>query len=186
MCNLFRQRSAPSEIARIFSASLAETIPEISAEIYPRRQALVVIQREQRIVGAMSWGFPPPAAAGAPVTNVRNLSSPFWRGALSNPSRRCLVPVDEFCEWEGSKGSKVKRWFSVPSQPVFAFAGVWRPSDDGPKFAFLTCEPNPLVASIHPKAMPVILHPDDYDRWLEGADAASLAVPFPSQLMTVV
>ena len=32
--------------------------------------------------------------------------------------------------------------------------------------AFLTCEPNPLVVPIHPKAVPVILHPDDYDRWL--------------------
>jgi putative SOS response-associated peptidase YedK len=32
--------------------------------------------------------------------------------------------------------------------------------------------------------MPVILDPDDYDRWLDGGtdDACSLAVTFPSQL----
>ena len=36
-------------------------------------------------------------------------------------------------------------------------------------------------------AMPVILHPDDWDRWLEAetADACALAQPFPSQLMRV-
>ena len=52
--------------------------------------------------------------------------------------------------------------------------------------AFLTCEPIPLVAPIHLKAMPGILHPDDYDRWLAGDDADKLAVPFPSQLMSLV
>ena len=51
--------------------------------------------------------------------------------------------------------------------------------------AFLACELNPLVAPIHPKAMPVILHLDDYDRWLAGDDAEKMAVPFPSQLMTI-
>jgi putative SOS response-associated peptidase YedK len=36
--------------------------------------------------------------------------------------------------------------------------------------------------------MPVILHDDDFDRWLsaETDDACSLAQPFPSQLMRVV
>jgi putative SOS response-associated peptidase YedK len=185
MCNLYRQRRAPAEIARLFDADLLDGLPDVASEIYPKRTALVIRQDEYRIVDAMTWGFPPPVAASGPVTNVRNLSSPFWRNALSNPARRCLVPVDEFCEWEGAKGSKIKRWFSVPSLPVFAFAGIWRPAEDGPKFAFLTCEPNPLVAPIHPKAMPVILQPDDYDRWLGGEDAAILALPFPSQLMTV-
>jgi putative SOS response-associated peptidase YedK len=44
-----------------------------------------------------------------------------------------------------------------------------------------------LVQPIHEKAMPVILHPEDYERWLDGevGDARSLAAPFPSQLMKV-
>ena len=51
----------------------------------------------------------------------------------------------------------------------------------------LTCEPNPLVAPIHAKAMPVILHLQDYDTWLDGevATACELAAAFPSQLMSV-
>ena len=126
------------------------------------------------------------------MTNVRNLASPFWRSALSKPDRRCLVPVTSFCEWEGEKGSKLERWFSTPASPLFVFAGVWRPVQLGKDqwertFAFLTCERNPLVAPIHPKAMPVILHPEDYGRWLTDpyASACELAQPFPSQLMAV-
>lgn len=55
------------------------------------------------------------------------------------------------------------------------------------RFGKATCEPNPIVEPIHAKAMPVIVHPEDYDRWLDGKadDACSLATPFPSQLMKV-
>jgi putative SOS response-associated peptidase YedK len=185
MCNLYRQRSTAAEIAQLFDAAIPNALDDVAGEIYPKRRAFVVRDEGGRMIDAMTWGFPPPASARAPVTNVRNLASPFWRSALANPARRCLVQVDAFCEWEGEKGSKVKRWFAIPSLPVFAFAGIWRPTDDGPHYAFLTCEPNPLVAKVHPKAMPVILQPDDYGKWLGGEDAATLAVPFPSQLMTM-
>jgi putative SOS response-associated peptidase YedK len=59
-----------------------------------------------------------------------------------------------------------------------------RPTEECDAFAFLTCEPNPLVAPVHPKAMPVILQPDDYETWLTGSHekAVALATPFPSQL----
>ncbi len=89
------------------------------------------------------------------------------------------MPVSDFCEWEGEKGSKLPWWFSLAASPLFAFAGVWRPTEDGKAFAFLTDEANLLVAPIHAKAMPVILHPEDYDGWLDGevASACSLAQP---------
>ena len=121
------------------------------------------------------------------VTNVRNYMSPFWRSALKNPERRCLVPFTDFCEWEGETGRKIERWFSVPSQPITSFAGVWRPSEKGPLMAFLTCEPNPLVAAIHPKAMPVLLSKVEEAKWLECdfEEAIAMAQPFPSQLMRV-
>lgn len=84
-------------------------------------------------------------------------------------------------------GGRAEHWFSVRDVPVAAFAGIWRPSTEGDVFAFLTCEPNPLVGPLHPKAMPVILHPGDYDRWLteEWSHVQSLIAPFPSQLMSV-
>jgi putative SOS response-associated peptidase YedK len=160
-------------------------------ELFPKREGLVIRRAENGALAAdlMVWGFPPPPKSRAPVTNVRNLASPFWRSALARPDRRCLVPVTEFCEWEGEAGAKQERWFSVAASPIFAFAGIWRPLDDGRRaYAFLTCEPNPIVAPVHPKAMPVMLQPDDYSAWLDGevANACALAQPFPSQLMRMV
>jgi putative SOS response-associated peptidase YedK len=75
----------------------------------------------------------------------------------------------------------------VTGRDVAAFVGLWRPSAVGDAYAFLTCAPNPLVAPLNPKAMPVILAEEDYATWLDGdaEEAAALAVPFPSQLMAV-
>lgn len=181
MCNLYKARSSRAELARAFEADASEDYFDSEADIYPKAMAPVVrATNKQRVIELMCWGFPPPSGS-KPVTNVRNLST--WRTALSNAERRCLVPATSFCEWEGEKGYKVQRWFDVPSQPVFAFAGIWRPIESGKAYAFLTCDPNPLVEAIHPKAMPVILQPDDYDGWLTGEPAEKFQHPFPSQLM---
>lgn len=173
--------------------SLKAPLPDFDRDVWPKRQALVVRSVDGgRIPDAMSWGVPitlPGKREGTTVTkrvtNVRNLSSPFWRSILAKPAQRCLVPFTRFAEPKPNAGRE-EVWFRVPAAPVAAFAGIWRPSDEGNVFAFLTCEPNPLVAPIHPKAMPVILQPEDYQRWLDGDDATELAHPFPSQLMEIV
>ncbi|TFI57754.1 DUF159 family protein [Sphingomonas parva] len=190
MCNRYRMTAKQQELALRFGIDPALIMPEPEPlpppELFPKRIGWVVRKEEgRRVLDTMTWGFPPPAAARAPVTNVRNLASPFWRSALSRPDRRCLVPVTDFCEWSGEKGAKKEHWFGTIDRAIFAFAGVWRPTETGKAFAFLTCEPNPLVAPIHPKAMPVILHEEDHDKWLEAetADACALAAPFPSQMM---
>lgn len=106
------------------------------------------------------------------------------------------MPVTEFQEWsldpDPVTGRKRPYWFSLPSQPIFAFAGIWRPTEEQPVFSFLTCgyEGDPsthIVGAIQPKAIPVILHQEDYDRWLHTDlnDALSLASAFPSQLMAL-
>jgi putative SOS response-associated peptidase YedK len=104
---------------------------------------------------------------------------------LTKPENRCLVPFTQFAEPKPNAGRE-EVWFSVNEAEVSAFAGIWRFTEEGPAYAFLTCEPNPLVAPIHPKAMPVILQPEDYGRWLAGEEAETFAEPFPSQLMAIV
>jgi putative SOS response-associated peptidase YedK len=47
-------------------------------------------------------------------------------------------------------------------------------------FGFLTTGPNAVVASIHPRAMPVILTtPVEIDRWLEADTPDVLALQRP-------
>lgn len=162
-----------------------------ASDLWPRRQALVVRKADgQASLDAMHWGIAlslPGKRPGTTVTkyltNVRNLDSPFWRTTLNQPAQRCLVPFTRFAEPVVGAG-RLEAWFAVSQAPTSAFAGLWRMTDHGAAFAFLTCAPNPMVGAIHPKAMPVILQTDDYDNWLDGAPAGELAVAFPSQLMT--
>jgi putative SOS response-associated peptidase YedK len=117
-----------------------------------------------------------------------------WRPRLENPEGRCLIPLTEFCEWTpgthdvgGGKPIKGEMGFDVLDQDVFAVAGVWQQLGDQRWFAMITCDPNELVAPIHPKAMITILHPEEYDQWLTGSydDVVALQRPYPADRMTV-
>lgn len=140
------------------------------------------------------WGVPPPPAAalkgGSPVAHVRNITSPFWIGTLRHTEFRCLVPVTSFRLWSQTadpvSGKRMAHRVTLPSSPIFAFAGIWRDSEV-PSFAVVTCDPNRLISSINPQTMPVILHAEDYDRWLRAdwKEAKPLVSPFPSQLMVL-
>lgn len=197
MCNLYRLRVARWELAERYGAADAWGEDMEKDYVSPGRPGPVVVAGDGgRELRDMRWGFPPPAGVKAPVVNVRNYASPFWRSALANPARRCLVPVTNFQEWsfepDPATGRKRPHWFSVPSRPVFTLAGVWRPTEAGAAYAFLTCGYDGeasahVVGAVHPKAIPVILHDEDHDRWLGAPveDALSLACAFPSQLMDV-
>lgn len=195
MCNLYSMTAPVAEIRRLFGSFDGDTanLPPLE-EIYPGHKAPVLVRSEEGGLKLdwMKWGFPGPPAAGArPVTNVRNLASPFWRSALDNPARRCVVPVTSFCEWTAEPdpltGRKSKVWFGLnqAQPPLFAFAGIWRPGEEVPFMAFLTCAANATVGAVHPKAMPVMLRPQDAAIWLGSprADACALAKPFDDAAM---
>ena len=196
MCNLYRMTSNVEAISRLFAvADSSINLPQFPA-IYPDREAPVVCQNgAARRLEIMHWGFSPPPGVARSVTNVRNLASSFWRSALANPERRCLVPVTSFCEWSAAPDPETKRkrqyWFGMADAAPFAFAGIWRPAPDAgepARMAFLTCAPNALVGAVHPKAMPVIIARDRYADWLEAPyDAAvRLAQPFDDGQMAML
>jgi putative SOS response-associated peptidase YedK len=60
--------------------------------VFPDYPAPVVRNADVgREMTMMRWGMPPPLRAGNfPVTNIRNNTSPHWRGWLK-PENRCLV-----------------------------------------------------------------------------------------------
>ncbi|WP_281252581.1 SOS response-associated peptidase [Sphingomonas dokdonensis] len=206
ICNRYRMTAKESDLAARYGivSPYPEDLTIPPPELFPDKLAYVV--RDQggaRILDTMSWGFPHKVpgkridkATGKPVlldrkvTNVRNYTSPFWKSALANPERRCLVPFTAFSEYgqiRSEDGKLPLHWFDVPSRSIVSFAGIWRPAEGGAVFAFLTTEPNSLVAPIHPKAMPVLLHNEDEERWLSAPieDAMELVAPFPAQLMRV-
>ncbi|MCY7338776.1 MAG: SOS response-associated peptidase [Sphingomonas bacterium] len=198
MCNLYTMTATVDEIRGLFGSFEGErdNLPPFD-EIYPGRPAPVLRRGEDGglRLETMTWGFPGPAAAKRrPVTNVRNLESPFWRSALGNIERRCIVPVTQFCEWTAEPDPETKRkrkvWFGMGQahDPLFAFAGLWRPGEGGPFMAFLTCAANAVVGAVHPKAMPVMLRPVDALGWLQHdrETACALAQPFADADMRII
>ncbi len=75
----------------------------------------------------------------------------------------------------------------------FAFAGLWerwRDRSEGETvetFTIITTEPNELVAPVHNR-MPVVLSPEDHDRWLDpkAPGAPELLTPCPSEELEAV
>lgn len=63
----------------------------------------------------------------------------------------------------GKKLIRGEMWFRVIDQPIFALAGFWQTTAAGASFAIVTCDPNDLVAPIHPKAMITDLREDEWD-----------------------
>ena len=190
MCNLYSMKANVNELAKLFSLTEGErdNLPQFDT-IYPGQPGpIVTSDAGGRVLSKARWGIPAWKPGIRDITNIRNLDSNFWKSRLADPANRCLVPVTSFCEWTGEKGSKEKVWFAVSDTPVFVFAGIRIMADDEPRYAFLTCEPNALVAPVHPKAMPVILPPDSYREWLECdfSGVKALAAPYPADAMEIL
>ena len=69
------------------------------------------------------------ATGGPPVTNIRDTSSPHWRGWLK-PENRCLVPFNSFAEYAPEPNPETKKkdvvWFAINAdRPLTCFAGIW-------------------------------------------------------------
>ena len=160
-------------------------------ELYPRNRSHIIREQDgKRGVDIATWDVLG-GQAGFPMTNVRQLGLPQWRRLAAHSEQRCLIPLTEFAEWTPTKdpvhGIKGEMWFTVTDQPIFAVAGFWQQVGDKHCFAMVTCDPNELVAPIHPKAMITVLHEADWDQWLQGSydEAVALQRPYPAERMSV-
>ena len=127
MCNLYSLTKGQSAIRDLFSVKhdRAGNLP-LFPSIFPDQVAPIVRRGpdgERELVTAR-WGMPgPPQFGGQPVTNIRNVTSPHWRGWLGN---RCVVPATSFCEYADTRPHKTPIWFALgEDRPLFAFAGLW-------------------------------------------------------------
>src|SRR6202012_5058420 len=132
MCNLYSITTNQEAIARLFRVinRYVGNLPPMPG-VFPDYPAPGVRNSgEGREMVLMRWGMPPPPkTVGPPVTNIRNTSSPHWRGWLK-PEYRCLVPANSFAEHAPEAnpvtGKKDVGWFALyEDRPLFAFAAVW-------------------------------------------------------------
>jgi putative SOS response-associated peptidase YedK len=129
-----------------------------------------------RELAFLQWGLVPFWAKdpkiGARMINARSetvAEKPAFRAAFRH--RRCLVVADGFYEWQKIERGKQPFYIRLRDGRPFAFAGLWehwKGPDDAviQSCTILTTQPNDLIRALHNR-MPVIVHPSDYDLWLD-------------------
>jgi len=150
--------------------------------------------RPPREWALVRWGLVPHWAreigTSAPLINARSetvAEKPSFRDSFRE--RRCLVVADGFYEWQPAGRRKQPYWIGLQDRRPFAFAGVWDrwKSDTGDALdscAILTTDANEALRSLHDR-MPVILRPEDHDRWMDPDtvpwELESLLSPYPAE-----
>ncbi len=133
----------------------------------------------QRELLMARWGLVPwwsKELPKVPHINARSETvdaKPMFREAFAK--RRALIPATGFFEWQNRADGKQPYRFRRKDLEPFAFAGLWefcRIGDNEIVSAtIIVGAPNPLVEPVHDR-MPVILPPEDYDRWLDPKASA--------------
>jgi putative SOS response-associated peptidase YedK len=113
MCNLYSITTNQAAIIALFRVMnrYVGNLPQMPG-VFPDYPAPVVCNAgSERELVMMRWGMPPPPRAGEfPVTNIRNTTSPHWRGWLK-PESRCLVPANSFDgsgRWPARDGLRIE------------------------------------------------------------------------------
>lgn len=190
MCGRYYRRSDKQRIAEAFRLGrLPEgfVLPDWDYNAAPATmQPVIRLNRDtgEREIVLMRWGLIPHFARNA--ADFRGFSTinakaetveekALWKGPFRK--RRCLVPADGFYEWlKVDPKTKKPYAFSLANGEPFAFAGLWDAWKEPATgewlqtFAIITTTANELTGKVHDR-MPVILHPPDYDRWLERGEA---------------
>jgi putative SOS response-associated peptidase YedK len=176
MCNLYSVQRSATEIAAHFGVSDPPEL-DIPPETKPGEPGIIVrTTAGRRVMQSLHWGFPRPQADRngdplhpKPVNLIADLTNPMWDTMVPDPRYRCLIPVTAFAQPEGPRGRMTRTWFSVKDWPIFAWAGFCRSTQEwGPVYGAMTTDSNSAIAPLNPR-MPVLLAPNEYDRWLEGS-----------------
>ncbi len=180
MCGRYTLTCAPEILSEAFQL---EDVPDLSPHynIAPSQWVACVRTRSAnhaRAVDRLRWGFVPSwardPAMGRTLINARAetvADKPAFRRPFRE--RRCLVLADGYYEWKRDGARTQPYYIRLNTQRPFAFAGLWDQwtARDGTALescAILTTRPNASMALIHHR-MPVIIHPADYDPWLDPA-----------------
>jgi putative SOS response-associated peptidase YedK len=174
MCGRFALHAHPRVVALQFGlAEAPQCAPRYN--IAPGADVLIVRTGggSGRAAAAARWGFVPRWAKepsiGARLKNARAetvAAKPAFRDAYRR--RRCLVPASGYYEWK-AEGARRQPWYIHPAgEELFAFAAIWERWNDLETCAILTMQANESVRAIHDR-MPVVVLPQDYERWLGGA-----------------
>ncbi|GAC1043887.1 SOS response-associated peptidase family protein [Rhizobium sp. No.120] len=185
MSRLFAVARTIEEIAEHFQVDMSSPM-SVPGETVEGSPGLIVVEKDGlRLLKSVSWGFPrhtremqysgePPGRIGL----VADLTNPLWDRIVVDPRYRCLIPITHFANPDGVKGRKTRAWFSNTKEPLIAWAGFCRNTQEfGPVFAGMTMTANELVRPFNDR-MPVLLKKSEWELWLHGSIKDVIAFQF--------
>jgi putative SOS response-associated peptidase YedK len=204
MCGRYYRRSEKQKIADAFHVSKVDDFPLPPWDYNVAPTTMQPIIRANRDTGERElvqqrWGLVPfntrslADLKGKSTINARAETVTFGWWAQPFKKRRCLVPASGFYEWTHDDPKNKRPFaFDLSNGHMMAFAGLWDAWIDPAKgqwvqsYTIITTDANELMAPVHNR-MPVILHPGDFNRWLERGEAhqppIDLLRPFPADEM---
>ena len=205
MCYHISLTADPEELARRFGhkTDLIRNFRPVRRVCAFSHLPYPIVTRDEQIQ-YFQWGLIPYwTRRAADTVTIRNQTvnaraeSIFENASFRVPvrRRRCLVPVSGFFGWHHDRQQKVPYYVTVRDMPVISLAGVFdcwidRESDRiVMTYSVITTEANPMMRRIDNAncRMPVILHPDDEERWLSpelsDRQIAALLKSYPERAM---
>lgn len=170
---------------RVTMENMEDLAPQFYINAFTHPKTPVITNIKRNLLQRYQWGLIPSWSKKDEIkkytlnAKIETLNEkPSFRDSIQN---RCLVISNGFYEWKwlDPKGKLKKKYFiKVKNQEVFVFAGIWshwihpETAELIKTYTILTTSANPLMAEIHnsKKRMPVIIHPKDYEKWLDGMD----------------
>jgi putative SOS response-associated peptidase YedK len=169
-------------------------LPEIPAICSPEPQKIKLLR----------WGLIPSWTRSIEDANVIRYKTFNARAesidkkpsfSSSARSKRCIIPVNGFFEWQHSRKNKIPWYIFHHENDILSIAGLfdeWIESNTGEKFctfSIVTTDANDLMAEIHNsgRRMPVILDKKSEAVWKEQSssinDVLRLLGPCPSEIL---
>lgn len=199
MCGRYALYEKKKEIEQFLNAvsEMEDFVPNYNVAPTHEMPVAYVNEEGKRVMERLHWGFmgwkaKPGARPFYPI-NTRSDSlpaKPMWKNALS--VKRCIIPANGFYEWTGSKSNKTPHFIHPKNGGLWGFAGIY--SELAPEgkaatksYSIITTEANKVMENIHER-MPAILHPEEFDDWLnphhqDSEYLAEFLKPYPEDAM---
>ena len=206
MCFTVNVNIVKEELEERYSSELTDRDnyrPSYYYHAYSLPYMPVVCSGEQEGIRLFRWGLIPfwvteESEANDIMMKTFNARSetistkPAFRESFA--TRRCLVPVKGFFEWQHVGGRKIPWYITLGGEEIFSLAGIWdsctlQGGVTTNTFSVVTTRANELMAEIHntKKRMPVILPATAERLWLKegitGEAQASLMEPVSAEML---
>lgn len=193
---LFDDSSFRNEARSIFS-KIKNTIRTLTPKYNIAPTHLIPVLLDTKVYTMAHFGLIPSWAKDKKSININARSETLFAKSSfrdSFKSRRCLIPINGFYEWEKKDKEKIPYFIYPYDEGCFVLAGLWEEWFDSStqttvlSVALITTEPNETVLKIHDR-MPVVLDRKDWKSWLDREtkieDLNKLFHPCPNEIMSM-